>query len=148
MTTPEWDDRRMAFGAWAEQYDRWRPDYPADAVSWLVDAPDGHALRVVDLGAGTGRLGLALARLGHDVTSVEPDDGMRAVAERVLPGRTVAGVAESMPLETASVDAVLAGQAYHWFDAARALPEIARPPAGRPPGHRLEHPRRAGRLGG
>jgi SAM-dependent methyltransferase len=36
------------------------------------------------------------------------------------------GAAESIPLAHASVDAVIVGQAFHWFDHARALPEIAR----------------------
>jgi SAM-dependent methyltransferase len=124
MTTPQWEDRRLAFGGWADVYDRWRPGYPADAVRWLVAAEP--PAQVVDLGAGTGRLSVAVAALGHHVVAVEPDEGMRAVAEAALPGRTKAGSAEQIPSADACVDAVLAGQAYHWFDPARAVPEIAR----------------------
>lgn len=129
MTTPEWAERRLSFGAWADQYDRWRPGYPPDAVRWLLGGEgDGvpRTRRVLDLGAGTGRLSIAVAALGHHVIAVEPDDGMRAVAERALPGRTLAGTAEGIPLEPGSVDVVVAGQAYHWFDPERAIPEIAR----------------------
>jgi SAM-dependent methyltransferase len=128
---PAWADRRLSFGTTADTYDRFRPSYPDAAVAWLVGA-DPPA-RVLDLGAGTGRLATVLARLGHDVVAVEPDDAMRAVAERALPGRTLPGTAEEVPLETASVDAAVAGQAFHWFDPQLALPEIAR--VVRPGGH-------------
>jgi SAM-dependent methyltransferase len=123
---PPWQERRLAFGGWAEHYDRWRPDYPEAAVRWLVGAPRGARAAVVDLGSGTGRLAQVAARLGHEVLAVEPDPGMRALAERALPGRTRSGSAEETGLADASADAVLAGQAYHWFDPGRALPEIAR----------------------
>jgi SAM-dependent methyltransferase len=122
---PAWADRRMAFGAWAVSYDRFRPGYPPVAAGWLVGDVAGRR-HVVDLGAGTGRLSAVLADLGHQVLAVEPDEGMRAVAERALPGHTAAGSAEHIPAADASVDAVVAGQAYHWFDPPRALPEIAR----------------------
>ncbi len=84
-------------------------------------------LRVVDLGAGTGKLTATLIRLGADVTAVEPDQNMLAELRRELaPVRSVPGRAEAIPLPDASVDAVLAGQAMHWFDLDRAAPEIAR----------------------
>src|SRR5437762_9625923 len=124
MTEPAWEQRRLSFGFRAAEYDRYRPGYPAEAVQWLVGRPP--PARVLDVGAGTGRLSVAATALGHDVLAVEPDDAMRAVAEAALPGRTVAGTAEDLPLPDASYDAVVAGQAYHWFDRDRALPEIAR----------------------
>src|SRR4051794_12362299 len=40
--------------------------------------------------------------------------------------RARSGTAESIPLPDVSVDAVVVGQAFHWFDPARALPEMAR----------------------
>ncbi len=113
-----------SFGAAATTYERGRPSYPPDAVAWLL--PDG-ARRVVDLGAGTGKLTRDLLGRGLDVVAVEPSDGMRAELARVLPdARTVAGRGESLPLEDGSVDAVLAAQAWHWVDPARAVPEVAR----------------------
>jgi ubiquinone/menaquinone biosynthesis C-methylase UbiE len=82
---------------------------------------------VLDLGAGTGKLTAVLLSLGADVTAVEPDPGMLAEFRRALPGvRSLSGRAEAIPLPDASVDAVVAGQALHWFDMDRALPEIAR----------------------
>jgi SAM-dependent methyltransferase len=113
----------------AATYAERRPDYPLDAVRWCV-APVGReigALRVLDLGAGTGKLTAMLAGLGSDVTAVEPDPAMLGELRRALPSvRALPGSAEQIPLPDASVDAVLCGQAMHWFDLSRALPEIAR----------------------
>jgi SAM-dependent methyltransferase len=115
--------RRLSFGAVAETYDRHRPGYPPEALAWLLgEAP----LRVADVGSGTGRLAVVEQALGHDVVSIDPDAQMRAVAERSLPGLTAEGTAESLPLPDSSVDAVTIAQAWHWVDAERGLPELAR----------------------
>ena len=59
--------------------------------------------------------------------AVEPLDGMRGILERVVPDvEALPGRAEPIPLDDASVDAVFAAQAFHWFDDDRAIPEIAR----------------------
>jgi SAM-dependent methyltransferase len=82
---------------------------------------------VLDLGAGTGKLTATLLALGADVTAVEPDPAMLGELHRLLPEvRGVAGSAEAIPLPDASVHAVVAGQALHWFDMAVAGPEMAR----------------------
>jgi SAM-dependent methyltransferase len=82
---------------------------------------------VLDLGAGTGKLTQTLVRLGVEVTAVEPDPGMLAELRRELPSlRSLAGSAEEIPLCDGSADAILVGQAMHWFDLGRAMPEIAR----------------------
>jgi SAM-dependent methyltransferase len=114
----------LSFGSAADRYDRNRPSYPPAALSWaLGDAP----LRVVDLGAGTGILSRVLLELGHQVIPVEPDPGMRdQLAARTPQLSALAGSAETIPLPDASVDAVVAGQAYHWFDRGPAHREIAR----------------------
>ncbi len=114
-----------SFGAAAAAYGEHRPDYAEAAVRWALEPAPGP--RVLDLGAGTGKLTATLLALGADVAAVEPDPSMLAQLRSTLPSaRSLAGSAESIPLPDASVDAVLAGQALHWFDMAVAGPEIAR----------------------
>jgi SAM-dependent methyltransferase len=82
------------------------------------------ARRVLDLGAGTGKLTSGLLALGLEVVAVEPSPKMRAL---IAPSADVrAGTAEAIPLEDAAVDAVFVGQAFHWFDRDPALAEIVR----------------------
>lgn len=113
-----------SFGEAAGAYRRGRPDYPESAVEWLVPR---RARRVLDLGAGTGKLTRPLADAGLRVTAVEPSQEMRAQLRDAVPGATVlGGSAERIPLDDASVDAVVVGHAWHWFDPALAVPEVAR----------------------
>ncbi len=117
-------ERALSFGPEAAAYDAHRPSYPPAALAWALGSA---RLRVVDLGAGTGLLTRVLIALGHEVIPVEPDAQMRERLAAGTPGTTaLEGSAESIPLPDADVDAVLAGQAYHWFDTAKAHPEIAR----------------------
>jgi ubiquinone/menaquinone biosynthesis C-methylase UbiE len=131
MSDEQQPDWAHSFGGVAEAYERGRPTYPAEAVSWLLGE---QPLTVLELGAGTGKLTRVIAKLGHDVHATDPDPAMLQVLEREVPGvRTAEAGAEDIPLGDASVDAVIAGQAFHWFDLDRALPEIAR--VLRPGGH-------------
>jgi SAM-dependent methyltransferase len=118
------DRRRLSFGPSAELYERYRPGYPPEAIAWLFgDSP----LRVLDVGAGTGKLARALLVGGHEVVAVDPDPAMRAAFAASTPdAEIVAGAAEELPFADATFDAVTAGQSFHWFDKARALREIAR----------------------
>jgi SAM-dependent methyltransferase len=113
---------RLSFGNVAETYDRVRPPYSRvllDRAQELLEL-DGTS-RVLDLGAGTGRVTRELARRFENVVAVEPDERMRA-----LHGSAIEGSAEAIPLEDESVDAVFVGEAFHWFDPEAAIPEIAR----------------------
>jgi SAM-dependent methyltransferase len=120
-----------SFGAAAAAYAEHRPGYAEAAVHWaLSPVRDRHPLRVLDLAAGTGKLTATLVHLAAEVTAVEPDSAMLAELRRELGSapalRALAGTAEEIPLPDASVDAVLVGQAMHWFNLDRAIPEIAR----------------------
>jgi SAM-dependent methyltransferase len=117
-----------SFGAAAAAYAEHRPGYAEAAVRWALEpVRDSRPVRVADVGAGTGKLTATLIGLGAEVTAVEPDPQMLAELRRTMPEvRSMPGSAEEIPLPDASLDAVLAGQAMHWFDMNRALPEIAR----------------------
>jgi SAM-dependent methyltransferase len=116
-----------SFGAAAAAYAEHRPGYSEAAVRWALEPISSTRPRVVDLGAGTGKLTAMLVRLGADVTAVEPDQRMLARLRLELPSvRAVPGSAEDIPLPDDAADAVLAGQAMHWFDLDRAVPEMAR----------------------
>jgi SAM-dependent methyltransferase len=116
-----WAVRRTAFGSAADAYAFGRPSYPRDAVEWAL--PPG-ARQVLDLAAGTGRLTARLLELGLDVIAVEPLAEMRVHVP--APAAALDGNAEDLPLDDGSVDAVLVGQAFHWFDVPRAMAEIRR----------------------
>ncbi len=123
---PDADDRpARSFDGVADAYLRARPSYPAAAVEWVLERAPGR--RVVDLAAGTGKLTQVLVAAGADVTAVEPLPNMRAHLERAVPGvPALDGTAEAIPVAGGSADAVLVAQAFHWFEADRALREIAR----------------------
>jgi SAM-dependent methyltransferase len=128
-TPAEVDARRASsFGGQAAAYAAERPDYPDAAIRWALEPVAARTpLRVLDLAAGTGKLTQGLLRTGAEVVAVEPDQAMLAELHRLLPDvRALAGTAERIPLDDASVDAVVVGQAIHWFDPERAFPEIAR----------------------
>lgn len=116
------------FEAAVERYERGRPSYPGDAVSFLVRALGIAGGRdVVELGAGTGKLTELIVPTGARIVAVEPLPGMREALERNCPTVTVLdGTAEQIPQPDASADAVVAAQAFHWFAGERALAEIHR----------------------
>lgn len=121
---PEERGPASSFAQVASAYERGRPEYPKEAVRWLVgDEPRD----VVDLGAGTGKLTRSLVVLGHRVTAIEPLPEMLELVPVTAPGAfAILGNAEVIPLPDAVADVVTAAQSFHWFDHAVALPEIAR----------------------
>lgn len=124
--------RARGFDAWAGDYERFRPGYPDAVFETIADRLALPARpHVVDLGAGTGRASLAMTARGWGVTAVEPGgpmlDLLRARAsDDGLVISTVQASAESTGLDPGSADLVTAAQAFHWFDKAAALTEMAR----------------------
>ena len=119
---------RAGFETGSDVYERARPEYPAEAVAHLeARAGITTGSRVLDLAAGTGKLTRQLHADGATCLAVEPSGSMREVFQRMVPGVAVAGgTAEMIPVATATMDAVVVAQAFHWFDPPRALPEMAR----------------------
>ena len=116
------------FSAGADAYERGRPAYAEDAIAALVrELGIGPGKRVLDLAAGTGKLTRQLAPSGAQMVAVEPIAEMRAKLEAAVPtAEAIEGTAEDIPLENHSVDGVVVGQAFHWFDGIRAISEIRR----------------------
>jgi len=117
-----------AFSAAAADYERARPDYPSEILSWLErHAGVGPEAVVLDLAAGTGKLTRGLMVLGARVVAVEPVAGMRRALREALPGvPAVAGVAQALPLRSGTVDVVTVAQAFHWFATEAAVRDVHR----------------------
>jgi len=107
----------------ADAYDRARPSYPEEAVDWLVGP--GRSM-VLELGAGTGKLTEVLHHAGHDVLATDPLIDMLQVLARRVPVHHAVATAERIPVRSRSVDVVVCGQSFHWFDHDQAMAEIAR----------------------
>lgn len=108
----------------ADRYAASRPTYPRSAVEWMTGKAAGD---VLDLGAGAGALTTSLLAAGQRVVAAEPSAAMLAELVVTCAGApAVQSRAEQLPFAAAAFDAVPVATAFHWFDAARALPEIAR----------------------
>ena len=118
----------QGFETGASAYERGRPDYPDEVAGWLTDTLRlGPGKTVLDLGAGTGKFTRYLTATGAAVIAVEPVDGMRAKLVAAMPQvQALAGMAETIPLPDATVDAVVCAQAFHWFASKAALAEMSR----------------------
>jgi SAM-dependent methyltransferase len=118
-------DLAGSFGSAADAYERGRPRYEPHVIAAIGEAAVGP--RLVDVGAGTGRMSDPLTQAGYDMVAVEPLDEMRAIlAGHIGSDRALDGRAEALPLEDASVGGAVCSDAWHWFDGARAADELAR----------------------
>jgi SAM-dependent methyltransferase len=116
---------RASFGASADVYARVRPDWPAETVSWLTGG--ARELDVLDLGAGTGKLTVALLEAGHRVVAVDPSEQMLTHLRMAAPAAdALVGAAEHIPVVDGCVDVVTVAQAWHWFDRERAAAQCRR----------------------
>lgn len=124
MADSEHASRAASFGDVADIYDATRPDYPLEAVRWIVGPPPA---RVVDAGAGTGKLTRVLLAAGYDVIAVEPSERMLERLQGASPGvKAHQGSGEELREADGSADAVTYGQAWHWVDPTLASAEAAR----------------------
>jgi SAM-dependent methyltransferase len=116
------------FARAADVYERARPEYPPEAVEWLVSRLGlGPGRVVVDVAAGTGKLTRLLVPSGARVVAVEPLTEMRAQLEEAVPGvEALEGTAEALPLQDGFADAITVAAAFHWFTRDEALAEFAR----------------------
>ncbi len=124
-------DNTQRFNNRVENYAAYRPDYPAEVVTYLQEKHGLEAGKTVaDVGAGTGISTALFLKAGYTVFAVEPNVEMLHKAVEALgrfPGfHPVNGSAEDTTLANESVDAVIAGQAFHWFDAEKSKAEFQR----------------------
>jgi len=124
----EIDRAARAFEHVAAEYEDGRPGYAADVVAHAIAELDLRPGSIaLDLGAGTGKLTRMLLDAELVVIAIDPSPAMLAQLRTAAPAaEAVVGAAEAIPLPSESVDAVTAGQAFHWFDATAALAEIHR----------------------
>jgi SAM-dependent methyltransferase len=117
------------FSGRAETYAKYRPGYPDEMLQFLESlvAPPAS---VADVGSGTGILTRQLLKSGYEVWAVEPNEAMRAAAERTLSSypasRSIDGTAEATTLEDRAFDLITCAQAFHWFDRVQTRLEFSR----------------------
>lgn len=119
------------FSSRAEDYAKHRPAYPASLIPLLSGEVGLSPSSVIaDVGAGTGILTELFLRNGNTVFAIEPNEAMRKFAEQTLGNdsrfRSLNSTAEQIDLPDASVDGVVVGQAFHWFDGSKAAAEFRR----------------------
>ena len=120
-------DPRERFTAAADLYHRHRPSYPAELIDWILSTASlVPPATVADIGCGTGISTRLFAGRGFDVVGVDPNEEMLARARDAGGARYRNGEAAATGLPDRSVDLVTVAQAFHWFDIAEALAEIAR----------------------
>ncbi|MGD8378928.1 MAG: class I SAM-dependent methyltransferase [Gammaproteobacteria bacterium] len=117
------------FSGHADDYARYRPDYPEALFDWLAGLSESHE-RAWDCATGNGQAALRLAERFDEVVATDASAEQLARA-RVHPRvRYLVAPAEAPPLADASVDLVTVAQALHWFDFPRfcdAAGRICRP---------------------
>ena len=124
-------DTLNRFSNRVENYIKFRPDYPEDVITFLKQQRMLNPESVIaDIGSGTGISTELFLKQGNVVYGVEPNREMREAAERLLKGyanfNTIDGTAENSTLENKSIDLIIAGQAFHWFDKQKSKEEFKR----------------------
>jgi len=125
------NDNTKRFTDRVDEYVRYRPGYPQEALDYLYTMVGFRAdSTIADIGAGTGILSAHLLERGSRVIAVEPNDAMRQAAEALLGSDpnyvSASGSAEQTGLDDQSVDYIVCAQSFHWFDRAKAHAEFKR----------------------
>jgi ubiquinone/menaquinone biosynthesis C-methylase UbiE len=126
-------DNKTIFNALAEQYDAYRPHYPPEALLFLVTLGElDKSSDIADIGSGTGRIALELAKSVRLVYAIDTAtvmlDQLQSSAEKegLSNIHTIEAPGESTGLHTESLDFVTIAQAFHWMDKQAALKEANR----------------------
>jgi SAM-dependent methyltransferase len=124
-------DATTRFSNRVADYIRYRPSYPDEMIRTLeAEAGLTGSSVVADIGSGTGISSNLFLPLGCTVYGVEPNADMRAAAESRFADQprfhSVNASAEATTLAQASIDLVVAGQAFHWFDRVKTRAEFVR----------------------
>jgi SAM-dependent methyltransferase len=124
-------DAKQRFSSRVADYIRFRPSYPAEALTLLrteCDLRAGHV--IADVGSGTGFLSELFLKNGNRVYGIEPNEAMRRAGEEYLASYdsfvSIDASAEATTLESGTIDFVTAGQAFHWFEPTGARREFQR----------------------
>jgi SAM-dependent methyltransferase len=119
------------FSKRAGNYIKYRPGYPDGVIACLEEKGILQKNSIIaDIGSGTGKLSGLFLQHGYEVCAVEPNREMRSAAEKLFKGnkRFISrdGSAEAVPFGDRSVDLIVVGQAFHWFEAKKAAREFKR----------------------
>lgn len=115
----------------AKNYVLYRPHYPKEIVPFLKESIGlSNKTVVADIGSGTGISSELFLQNGNQVYAVEPNKEMRESAEVLYKGEknfiSVNATAENTSLDSKSIDLIVAGQAFHWFDKVQSKEEFKR----------------------
>ncbi|MEO8447133.1 MAG: class I SAM-dependent methyltransferase [bacterium] len=114
-----------------ENYIKYRPHYPKDVIGLLKANCDLTPSGIIaDIGSGTGISSEIFIENGNKIYAIEPNKDMRAAAEKIFSGNenfvSINAAAEDTTLQDESVDFIIAGQAFHWFDRPKSKIEFNR----------------------
>ncbi len=125
------NDPTLRFSDRVENYIKYRPGYPHAVIEMLTEEGELTPRSIIaDIGSGTGLLSELFLSNGNQVFGVEPNAAMRGAGEKLLERYanfiSIEGAAEATTLENGSIDFVVVGQAFHWFDQKLARDEFSR----------------------
>lgn len=114
-----------------ENYVKYRPHYPKDMIDFLKNECGlNRKTKIADIGSGTGISSELFLENGNEVFAVEPNNEMRNAAEKIFSALknfiSIDGTAEETTLQSNSIDMIISGQAFHWFDRRKCKTEFKR----------------------